>query len=328
MAAACCWPDWTGARDIWSVLPGASPTTATPTHRTHPRTPPGATPLCPGLGYEDLNDHDRLAARPAPGRRCRLCDPAGENAPRAADRGKALAGKSTLNRLELTRVGADQESRYKKIVAHTDADRTTFVDALSPGPRRQAARTDRPGPRRHRRPRARPSAGPLLPRLLRPLLLPAALYFLRRPSALAAKLRPATSTRRRACSKHVAEDRGADPRSAWPTVKIVIRGDSGFCRDHLMDWCEANGVDYIFGPGAEQAAGEDHRRRNSTRPGGVRGDGASAARVFKDIEYRTLKSWSRAAPRGRQGRASDQGSQPALRGDVAAGGADRGGSLV
>ncbi|HEY8670415.1 MAG TPA: IS1380 family transposase, partial [Terriglobales bacterium] len=36
-------------------------------------------------------------------------------------------------------------------------------------------------------------------------------------------------------------------RAAWPEVKIVLRGDSGFCRNELMSWCENNGVDFLFG---------------------------------------------------------------------------------
>ena len=36
-------------------------------------------------------------------------------------------------------------------------------------------------------------------------------------------------------------------RSKWPDVRIIVRGDSGFCRDDIMSWCEDNGVDYLFG---------------------------------------------------------------------------------
>src|SRR6266568_8712867 len=72
--------------------------------------------LC--LGYEDLNDHDRLRHDPLLAVLVGKTDPLGEQRVRAADRGKALAGKSTLNRLELTPVRAGAGSRYKKIVAH------------------------------------------------------------------------------------------------------------------------------------------------------------------------------------------------------------------
>jgi hypothetical protein len=81
-------------------------------------------------------------------------------------------------------------------------------------------------------------------------------------------------------------------RQAWPNVRIVLRGDSGFCRDHLMRWCEANDVDFLFGLAKnkrllrivgqelQQAQGQYEQTRQP-------------ARVFKDFEYRTHKSWSR-----------------------------------
>ena len=67
--------------------------------------------LC--LGYEDLNDHDRLRGDPLLAVAVGKADPLGADRLQEADRGKALAGKSTLNRLELTPVGADEDSRYK-----------------------------------------------------------------------------------------------------------------------------------------------------------------------------------------------------------------------
>src|SRR5262249_37209346 len=82
-------------------------------------------------------------------------------------------------------------------------------------------------------------------------------------------------------------------RAAWPQVAILIRGDSGFCREHLMAWCEANGVDYLFGlaknsrllrclaPELAQAAEQWEQR-------------GQPARVLKDFSYSTLESWSRA----------------------------------
>src|SRR3954471_16139869 len=73
------------------------------------------------LGYEDLNDHDDLRSDPLLATVVGKGDPTGETRRRSRDRGKALAGKSTLNRPELTPIGADQDSRYKKITCHTHA---------------------------------------------------------------------------------------------------------------------------------------------------------------------------------------------------------------
>src|SRR5215218_5895892 len=67
------------------------------------------------LGYEDLNDHDDLRCDPLLAAVVGKADPTGRGRKRPRDRGKALAGKSTLNRLELSPVGADAGSRYKKI---------------------------------------------------------------------------------------------------------------------------------------------------------------------------------------------------------------------
>src|SRR4051795_6409682 len=63
------------------------------------------------LGYEDLNDHDDLRSDPLLATVVGKADPTGQRRKRRRDRGKALAGKSTLNRLELTPIGADQDSR-------------------------------------------------------------------------------------------------------------------------------------------------------------------------------------------------------------------------
>jgi hypothetical protein len=81
-------------------------------------------------------------------------------------------------------------------------------------------------------------------------------------------------------------------RQRWPDIAIVLRGDSGFCRDYLMRWCEANGVDFVFGlaknarllriVGAERQQAEATFAQTQT-----------PTRVYKDFVYRTHKSWSR-----------------------------------
>jgi hypothetical protein len=83
--------------------------------------------LC--LGYEDLNDHDTLRSDRLLAVLVGKDDPEGAERLNPRDRGKALAGKSTLNRLELTPVGADEKSRYKKIVANVAAMQDFLVDA-------------------------------------------------------------------------------------------------------------------------------------------------------------------------------------------------------
>ena len=81
-------------------------------------------------------------------------------------------------------------------------------------------------------------------------------------------------------------------RARWAKVQIIGRGDSGFCRDALMAWCEANAVDYVFGlaknPRLIQAIATqlEHAKMDHERTG-------EPARVFRDFTYRTRKSWSR-----------------------------------
>src|SRR4051794_41139896 len=79
------------------------------------------------LGYEDLNDHDDLRRDPLLAAVVGKLDPTGQTRQRGRDRGKALAGKSTLNRLELTPVGAGADSRYTKITCHLHAVEHLFV---------------------------------------------------------------------------------------------------------------------------------------------------------------------------------------------------------
>jgi len=120
------------------------------------------------LGYEDLNDHEQLRADPLLASLVGKADPTGQDRLRSPDRGNPLAGKSTLNRLELSPVGATAESRYKKIPVSTSQVEGLFVDLFL-----QAHATGPP-------PRivldvdaAWASTGAFLSRLLRPLLLSA-----------------------------------------------------------------------------------------------------------------------------------------------------------
>lgn len=80
------------------------------------------------LGYEDLNDHDRLRHDLVMGLLCEKSEPSGSHRVRRRDQGKAIAGKSTLNRLELTPQGANEKSRYKKIVAQGEQIDDVMVD--------------------------------------------------------------------------------------------------------------------------------------------------------------------------------------------------------
>jgi len=241
------------------------------------------------LGYEDLNDHDDLRRDPLLATVVGKADPTGKSRQRRRDRGKALAGKSTLNRLELTPVGADAGSRYKKVVCRThDVERlfvSLFLQAHSRPPERIVLDLDATDD---------PIHGHQLGRFFHAYYknhcyLP--LYIFCGDHLLCARLRPSDVDASAGSVKHL-QRIVAQVRRSWPDVKITIRADSGFCREAIMAWCEANGVDYVLGLAqntrlkamiiaeAEQARQEFERTRE-------------ASRVFAELDYRTLDSWSR-----------------------------------
>jgi hypothetical protein len=243
--------------------------------------------LC--LGYEDLNDHDRLRHDPLLAVLAGVTDPLGEDRARASDRGKALAGKSTLNRLELTPVGADDDSRYKKIVAHMSRIENyfpeVFVRQQATPPSRIVLDLDATDD---------PIHGQQLGRFFHGYYghycyLP--LYIFAGDHPLAALLRPSNIDASAGCLPHLERVVGR-LRQSWPQVEIVLRGDSGFCREYLMRWCEAHQVDFVFGLAKNQrllriVGKEMHEAKESfTRT-------QQPARVFKDFVYCTHKSWSR-----------------------------------
>src|SRR3989304_3454828 len=135
------------------------------------------------LGYEDLNDHDALRHDPLLAVLVGKADPTGERRRSRRDRGKSLAGKSTLNRLGLTPVGGGQKNRYKKGVGrHTRMGNFFCGNVL--GVASTTAEGDRARLGRHRRSDSRSSVGAVLSWLLRQLLLLAVVHFLRRVSAM------------------------------------------------------------------------------------------------------------------------------------------------
>ena len=82
-------------------------------------------------------------------------------------------------------------------------------------------------------------------------------------------------------------------RARWPRVEIVLRADSGFARDALMAWCEASGVDYVFGL-ARNSRLEAEIKVELAQAKRLCEESAKPARVFKDFVYQTLDSWSTA----------------------------------
>ncbi len=241
------------------------------------------------LGYEDLNDHDQLRYDPLLATLVGKQDPTGGNRARKRDRGKALAGKSTLNRLELTPRGAREDSRYKKIVADSGKIEALFVDVFlqlhAKVPKRIVLDLDATDDPVHGNQLGKFFHGYYKSYCYLPL------YIFCGDHLLCAKLRPADIDGAAGSVRQL--DRIVKQiRTKWPEVRIIIRGDSGFCREPIMAWCEANGVDYILGLAKnkrlERILGEElHEAKQQFEATG------KASRVFKDFTYQTRKSWSR-----------------------------------
>lgn len=241
------------------------------------------------LGYEDLNDHDQLRGDPLLAVLVGKHDPAGSERERERDRGKACAGRSTLNRLELTPADANQTQRYKKIVMdETAVDRALvelFLAAHRQAPEQIVLDLDATDDPVHGQQEGRFFHGYYNEYCYLPL------YIFCGEFLLCARLRPSNLDASAGALEEV-ERIVAQIRPVWPEVRIILRADSGFCREKIMSWCEANQVDYVFGQAKNKrlvgAIGRElqqakHEFQRTGQP----------ARVFQELEYRTRKSWSR-----------------------------------
>jgi hypothetical protein len=224
------------------------------------------------LGYEDLNDHEQLRRDPVFGilaGREELENP--------------LAGKSTLNRMEL---GAGVKDRYKKITFWKEAMDELLVKVFLEAYEQPAEQivldidsTDLP---LHGKQEGRFFHGYYDSYCYLPL------YIFCGEHVLCARLREANHD---AAFGSLAEIERIvrQIRSAWPEVKIILRGDSGFCRNELMSWCESHRVDFVFGMARNQRlrriiGAEMHAATQQWRETG------KPARVFREFDYQTKKT--------------------------------------
>jgi hypothetical protein len=234
------------------------------------------------LGYEDLNDHDDLRRDPVLGVLLGKLE-------RDGDEPSPLAGKSTLNRLEHA-PGAGKRPRYHKISHDGAAIERLFVelflDAHAKAPRQIVLDLDATDDPLHGDQEGRFFHGYYDCYCYLPL------YVFCGRHLLAAKLRPSNID-----GSAGAQDEMAriiqQIRARWPRVKIVLRADSGFAREALMAWCEANAVDYVFGLARNarlEARIADALSEARTMSQANEGQ---PARVFRDFEWSTKESWSR-----------------------------------
>jgi Transposase DDE domain group 1 len=230
------------------------------------------------LGYEDLNDHEELRKDPLLAVLVEKCNPEEE----------LLAGKSTLNRLELTPETANAKARYKKIVAdHAAVDRLfveVFLAAHRQAPRQIILDLDATDDPLHGNQEGRFFHGYYGHYCYLPL------YIFCGEFLLGARLRP-SNIDASAGSVEELQRIVKQVREVWPEVRILVRADSGFCREQLMAWCEAAGVDYLLGLAKNERLkakikGELQQAQRQSQETG------RAARIFKEFYYQTRKSWS------------------------------------
>jgi hypothetical protein len=217
-------------------------------------------------------------------------DPRGEDRVRERDKGKALAGKSTLNRLELTPEDADEKSRYKKIVANPQKMDELLVDLFleshAEAPGQIVLDVDATDDPLHGKQEGRFFHGYYGHYCYLPL------YIFCGEHLLCAHLRTAGQDGAAGTVAELERIVGKI-RAVWPAVRIILRGDSGFCRDEIMGWCEATqGIDYVLGLGKNNRLNLAIANEMEQAKQQYEATHASA-RVFKDFAYRTLDSWSR-----------------------------------
>jgi len=242
------------------------------------------------LGYEDLNDHEELRRDPLLAVLVEKPDPTGETRARARDQGQALAGKSTLNRLELSAAEVSEEERYKKIGLDFEAvDRMlvdVFLQAHEPAPKQIVLDLDSTDDPLHGEQEGRFFHGYYGHYCYLPL------YIFCGEHLLGARLRVANIDGAAGSVEELARIIG-QIRQAWPEVQIIVRGDSGFCREELMVWCEAHQVDYVLGLAKNVRLQAEITAELQQAAAEYQCTG-QAARVFKEFGYQTRESWARA----------------------------------
>jgi hypothetical protein len=224
------------------------------------------------LGYEDINDHEQLRTDPVFGilaGREELDEP--------------LAGKSTLNRMEL---GAGAKDRYKKITFWKEAlDELlvkVFIESHDNAPAEITLDVDTTDLPLHGKQEGRFFHGYYDSYCYLPL------YIFCGEHVLCARLREANHDAAFGSLQEI-QRIVAQIREVWPATKIILRGDSGFCRNQLMSWCENNSVDFVFGLARNQRLRKiiGAQMHAATQQWNQTG---KPARVFSEFSYQTKKT--------------------------------------
>jgi len=239
------------------------------------------------LGYEDVNDHETLRHDLTLLTLCG-CEPPAKDSGRTPQ--TPLAGKSTLNRLEVSASPQHRHERYHKIAFHPPRFfallREIFLESVPRPPAEIVLDLDATDLPLHGQQEHRFYQGYYREHCYLPLYI-----FADNDHLLHCELRPANIDAARGSVEALAPI-VADIQERWPACRIIVRADSGFCREELMAWCEARGVLYILGLAQNsrlrgKCAGAAKKARRRFLATG------QPARVYRSFGYRTRASWSR-----------------------------------
>lgn len=242
------------------------------------------------MGYEDLNDHDALRHDPAHALLSGKGDVEGLDRMHEADKGRALAAHSTLNRMELGALGGD--GRYKKILADIDAlEERLIEEGIKAIPRKSGQiildfdATDDP---LHGAQEGAFFHGYYGHYCYLPL------YCFCGHIPLLARLRPSNCDPSEGTVEALDKIVAAIRRRFGRKVRIIVRADSGFAREGIMQWCEQNKLFYCLGLARNSRLQAHVAETFEALHAQLKKQGSSLpVRRFVQFEYRTLKSWSR-----------------------------------
>ena len=241
------------------------------------------------LGYEDLSDHQTLRSDTALAVGCDKSDPESNDRARAEDKGNALGSPSTLNRLELGVVDGGADDRYKKIVCDLAKVEALLVelwlDSLEDDPPGcvvidlDATDVALHGDQEDKFYHGYYGHYCYLP-----------LYIFCGDWLLSSLLRFAGRDTAANCLRPL-EMLVDALQWRFPSTQIIIRGDSGFARNHIFSWCEQWGVDFVIGI-AKNSRLNDRLTPMMEKAKQQFEQTDSPVRWFDDFDYETVDSWS------------------------------------
>jgi len=258
-------------------------------------------------GYEDVNDHDHLNSDVLLALACGKADPEGRSRIRARDRGKALAGKSTMCRMELGGTKKEpHKDKYKKIVLDFEKAEKLLLDifeeSLKDVPDELVLDLDATDDPLHGNQEGAFFNGYYKAYCYLPL------YIFCGDHLLLARLQTSDVDPAKAGMTAIRKT-VRELRRRFPKTRLILRGDGGFCREELMDLCESPMMDFVFGLPKNKRLEKLLESAMSESREKFQPDG-EAVRTFSEFSYKPLETWEH--PRRVIGKAeiNDKGENP------------------